>query len=382
MDVTLKPIVLQWARVRAGLSVEELARKVGTQPNKVTQWEIDGILSLKLAEKVSAKTYTPFGYLYLDAPPEEKLPIDDFRTVGSVGVKSPSPDLLDTLDKAIERQEWFREYAILNNEAPLDFVGSLNGTEEIEPTARTISQRFSLETSSRAEANTWEDAFKNQCEHLESGGVLVMKNGVVGENTRRPLDIEEFRGFALADKYAPLIFINIRDVKAAQIFTLLHELVHIWLGVSGVSNLEETQPVGRDLERFCNAVAAEILVPAQELRERFHGIEAISDLCNYFKVSTLVILRRLLDLGLIQRQEFTRRYSAAVASFRLSASERESGGNYYRTKVSRLGKRFIAALLESTLEGQTTYVDAFRLLGVRSADTMNTLAKELKLEVS
>jgi Zn-dependent peptidase ImmA (M78 family)/transcriptional regulator with XRE-family HTH domain len=383
MNVTLNPSVLKWARERAGLSEAQLARKVGTQPEKVTLWEQEGELAYKFVEKLADKTYTPLGYLFLERPPVETLPINDFRTVGSTLIQAPSPDLLETLERAIERQEWFRNYLIGNGAIALDFVGSLKGDEEVEPTAQLISKKFALETRARAQAANWEDALKAHCDQIESEGVLVMRSGIVGENTHRPLNVDEFRGFALSDQYAPLIFINSKDVKAAQIFTLIHELVHLWLGVSGVSNLNETQPAPRPIEQFCNSVAAEILVPSAELKENFYGIEAINDLCQHFKVSILVMLRRLLDLNLIAKQEFARQYSAALARFQKNGQDKkESGGDYYRTKISRLGKKFVSALLESTYEGGTDYGEAFRLLGIRSVEKMARLANELKFDFS
>lgn len=376
ITISLEPEVLKWARQRAGLSIEDLARNF-TQPEKVAAWETDGKLTLKQAETLAAKTHTPFGYLYLDTPPVEKLPINDFRTVGSQKVLSPSPELLETIGRALERQEWFRDYAVSNGFKPLDFINSLTGEEEIVPAAQRLRKRLSIETSVRANAHTWEEALRLQRECLESQGILVMQSGIVGENTHRPLNVDEFRGFALSDEYAPLIFINSKDVKAAQMFTMMHELVHLCLGVSGVSNLTKTYAPNRAAERFCNAVAAEILVPAHELMKQYVGVDKITALLRHFKVSVLVILRRLRDLRLITVEEFDRLYNDAQVSFQRAEG---SGGDYYNTKISRLGRRFLSALMESTLEGAIPLKEAFRLLGVSNVQTMRNLARELQFE--
>lgn len=149
-------------------------------------------------------------------------------------------------------------------------------------------------------------------EQCEENGILVTRTGMAKGNPHRPLKVEEFRGFALSDPYAPLIFINSRDSQAAQMFTLIHELVHLWLGLSGVSNLTSTYAPSARIEQFCNAVAAEILVPMEALRVQLAQVHQDEDpvrrLGRYFKVSSLVILRRLQDLGEIDTATFRKLY--------------------------------------------------------------------------
>ena len=125
MDITLQPKVLQWARKRAALNEDVLARKLGTKSERVVDWERTGKLSFNQAQKLAKATYTPFGYLYLPTPPEDRLPIPDFRTVGGTAVRRPSPNLIDVLDDALQRQDWFREYLISYGEQPIAYVGSL-----------------------------------------------------------------------------------------------------------------------------------------------------------------------------------------------------------------------------------------------------------------
>ncbi len=257
MKVTLQPHVLRWARERAGLSVRELAEKMKAKLETVRGWEEAGQLSFAQAEKLAKVTHTPFGYLYLETPPEEKLPVPDFRTVAGKEVLRPSPELLDVLGDALRRQDWFRDYLITNGEEPLFFVGSVTVQNDRDQVARNIRNTIHLDTEVRKSARTWEEALRLQVEAIEESGVLVMRSGIVGNNTHRQLSVDEFRGFALSDAYAPLIFVNSRDAKGAQIFTLAHELVHVWLGVSGVSNLQATYAPNHQIERFCNQVAAE-----------------------------------------------------------------------------------------------------------------------------
>lgn len=385
MDITLQPQVLRWARERAELSEDVLARKIGTKAERVVDWERTGQLSFNQAKKLAKATYTPFGYLYLQAPPEERLPIPDFRTVGGAGVRRPSPNLIDVLDDALQRQDWFRDYLIAYGDQPFQYVGSLSITMNIAEAAARVRQVVPFDVAARAEARTWEEALTLQIEQIENSGILVMRSGIVRNNTHRPLAVEEFRGFALADQYAPLIFLNGRDALAAQMFTLAHELVHVWAGVSGVSNLEHTYPSDRAEERFCNQVAAELLVPEVELRRQWPEARGQSQpvawLLRQFKVSSLVVLRRLNDLALIDRDTFQRLYREEEERFRAVAAARAGGGDFYRTQRTRSGRRFARALIESTLEGRTPYRDALRLLGMSKVGTFHEFARQLNFAV-
>jgi Zn-dependent peptidase ImmA (M78 family) len=377
--------VLRWARERAGFSVRELAEKIGAKPEQVRDWEQTGELSFSRAEKLAKVTHTPFGYLYLETPPEEKLPIPDFRTVAAKDVHRPSPDLLDVLYDALRRQDWFRDYLVAYGEEPLSFVGSVKLDDSPDEVAARIKDAIHLDTEVRRSARTWEEALRLQVESMEEAGVLVMRSGIVGNNTHRQLSVDEFRGFALSDPYAPLVFVNSRDSKGAQMFTLAHELVHVWLGVSGVSNLEATYAPNHRVERFCNRVAAELLVPTVELRAEWHTARTqprpLAGLAQRFKVSSLVLLRRLRDLRFISQTQFERQYSEEEKRFEERAAQSSGGGDFYLTQRTRTGTRFAKALIESVLEGRTTYRDALQLLGIRKIETFNEFVKEMNFAV-
>lgn len=377
MKTTLQPNCLRWARERAGLSTHDLAHKIGVNEDKVLSWEQSGELTFSQAERLANATHTPVGYLFLPNPPIETLPVPDFRTVGTASRPQPSPALLDVVNEALRRQDWYRDYIRNNGGEPLAFVRSLSLTDDFVGAANSIRAIVAWDADSRAQANTWEAALSKQVDAIEDAGILVMRSGVVGNNTNRPLSVSEFRGFAISDDYAPLIFINGRDSKAAQMFTLAHELVHIWLGVSGVSNLDQTYSSGAETERFCNAVAAELLVPSEELRTQWKPFQQPSEqiplLVRYFKVSSLVVLRRLRDAGFVTEEEFRRLYTDELTQFNQKPAS-TGGGNFYLTLRARLGKRFASALVESTLEGVTPYRDAFSLLGVANSERMQKLA--------
>ena len=207
-----------------------------------------------------------------------------------------------------------------------------------------------------------------------------MVSGIVKNNVSRRLDPTEFRGFALCDPLAPLVFVNGSDAKAAQMFTLAHELAHVWLGATALSNLGAKPRQGfRPEEVWCNKVAAEFLVPLESLRADLRRDERLSDaltrLARTFKVSKLVILRRLLDAHWITRERFDDAWAQERAH--LQRSGRAGSGNFYRTVIARVGRRFANALIVSTLEGETLYRDAFRMLDVRKTKTFNNLGREL-----
>jgi Zn-dependent peptidase ImmA (M78 family) len=374
--VEVRPELLRWARERAGLGVDALARRFP----KLPAWEAGDVHpTLKQLEGFAKATFTPVGFLFLEEPPEERVPIPDFRTVANVHVGHPSPDLLDTLYLCQQRQDWYRDFARSMGEKPFAIVGSVRADGDIVATAAAIRQALGLELGERRQLPTWTEALRRFIEQADALGILVMVSGVVGSNNRRKLDPQEFRGFALADDLAPLVFINGADTKSAQMFTLAHELAHIWLGQSAISDAEARLIPQHGVERWCNAVAAELLVPLEAVRAarnpRAPLQEETARLARRFKVSTLVVLRRIHDAGGLTREAYWRAYEEELE--RLRSLPRGSGGNFYLTLGARVSKRFARALVVSTLEGHTLYRDAFRMLGIKRNATFRELGAQL-----
>lgn len=253
---------------------------------------------------------------------------------------------------------------------------------KIENVANQIRHKIGFDVDERSNCRTWEDALRLFIQQAEEAGILVMVSGVVLSNNNRKLDTQEFRGFALSDTLAPLVFINGSDSKSGQMFTLAHELAHLWLNSSGVSNASAAPLHGFSKEEvWCNAVAAELLVPLKTLRPLLQDNEeldkAVARLSRHFKVSTLVILRRLLDTKWLNPNEFNHAWQQERARLREIAERSGSGGDFYRTTISRVSRRFTQAIVASTLEGQTLYRDAFRMLGVSKTQTFNNLGREV-----
>lgn len=366
--VAINKDLIRWAVDRSGQEESALVERFP----KLPQW-LSGDLqpTFNQLEDLAKKTFTPFGFFFLNEPPEEKLPLPDFRTWRNRSVRRPSPNLLETIYTMQRRQEWMREYLAGLGVEPLEFVAS--ATEQTNPAtvARAIREKLGIETSWAREHATWESALIGLRRVIESAGVLVMVNGVVGNNNRRKLDPGEFRGFVLCDRHAPLIFVNGADFKSAQMFTLAHELAHLWLGRDGIFNLPDLQPGNSDTERRCNAIAAEVLVPEEELRSSWPAASRsenpIKTLARDFKVSPLVASRRLLDAELISRDayfQFLRELEDDEARKAAMAKARSGGGDFYLTQEKRVGRRFGLAVAQAAREGTLLMRDAYRLTGL------------------
>lgn len=374
--VEIKPQMLSWARARAGCSMSVLA---GRFPH-LEAWE-DGREqpTLKQLENFAKATHTPLGFLFLQEPPSERIPIPDLRTAGNAHIGRPSPDLLDTIYICQQRQEWYRDFARSMGETPLGFAGSARLQDNIVETALLMRRALGFDLEERRSLATWTEALRLFIEQADALGVLVMSSGVVLNNNYRKLNPDEFRGFALADDLAPLVFINGKDTKAAQMFTLAHELAHIWLGQSGVSDAQALSVPEHVVELWCNRIAAELLAPLDVLRKDYDRSAElqteVARLSRCFKVSTLVILRRIYDAGAIAREEFQNAYADELEH--LQAIPRGSGGDFYLTQEARLSKRFAGALVASTFEGRTLFRDALHLLGISKLETLQKLGQSL-----
>ena len=376
--VPVSPEMLRWACERAGFDVARLAKRMPQLPAWVRR---ERQPTLKQLEKLAKLTHTPFGYLFLPEPPDERLPVPDYRTVAGTTGATPSPDLLDTLYTMQRRQEWLRETLVENDVAPLTFVASARLTDEPEVVGREMRRTLGLGEGWVVEVATWQVAVSELRRMIEQLGVMAVINGVVGNNTSRRLSVEEFRGFALTDSYAPLIFVNGADAKAAQMFTLAHELAHVWLGSEGVSGFDGLLPRGTDVEDWCNRAAAEFLAPAHEVRARWAEVRRqgrpFDALARTFKVSPVVAARRALDLHLVERSTFADFYERYVNRDRKeSGAEPSGGGDFYNNQNTRIGELFATQVLRAAMEGRIGFKEAYELTGLRGG-TFQKYARRL-----
>lgn len=363
--LSLAPEVLQWAAGNIGSTVEQLAARVAG-PSK-TQQVMDGKLTAKQAEKFASIAQVPFGFLFLREPPNIPDPeIPDLRQVP--GAKRLSRAFFDTLADVKKKQEWYSEFLKDCEADQLPFVGSFDQkTASAKAVAESISATLGCDVALRVKCDTKEQYYAELVKRVEAAGILVFKNGVVQNNAHKPLNVEEFRGFALVDKFAPVVFINGKDSAAAWIFTLLHEIAHIWLGASGVSDVS-VSVLGRfdGLEQKCNQVAAEVLTPENEFLDQWNvwGDLALYRLPNYFKVSRLVIAKRAMDLDLMDKESYLSVLHQTKAND--AKANADGGGDYYKTVLVRNSKKLTNALVSEAFAGRVMLRDAGALLNISS----------------
>lgn len=371
----INPDILTWARERAQLSVSALASKLKVQENKINAWEQgDKPPTFKQAQEFATRTHIPFGYLYLNRPPEETLPLPDLRTVGGRHPGRPSPELIEMAQIVLRRQEWYAEYLRDQGVENNPHVGRFTPSSNILDVVRDMRQI--LDVPAHPNRGDWEDYLRLLINKIEGVGILVMRQGFIGHYTR-PLSVQEFRGFAISDPLAPVIFLNQADAPSARLFTLIHELTHIWIGKSGIS--DANPDTHQKEEIFCNAVAAEFLVPEIEFQAHWRDIEDwkenLAPLEAHFRVSTWVIARRALTLGKITRDDY-RNYIHYIQE-QYKNRERSLGGpTYYRTRKGQISEAFSKALVSEALSGRVLLRDAGSLLNMKPY-RIATYAKEL-----
>ncbi len=375
VDAFITPKMVAWARKRINWTAETLARKMSVKIDKAKAWEDDikqEYPTFNQAISLSKKLHIPLGYLYLAEPPIENVPLPDLRTVANRPLENPSTDFIDILYDAYRKQEWFRKYLVGEHISELEFAGKFTVDDEPKSIASDIRETLRINDDLRQLSPTWEQFFTALVRRAEDSRILVLRNSIVFNNVYRKLDVNEFRGFVIFDKIAPIVFINTRDYQTAQIFTLIHEISHIWIGEGGISNLDfklkdEQQRV--KVDSVCDSIASEVLVPEEQFSSRWNNNRPVDDnigrLALNFKVSSFVILRRAYNLGKISDEVFTDNYYNLLSKIR--PKTKEPGGNFYTMLKARNSYTLTATLVAGLSNGTTTANEASQLLNVRSA---------------
>ena len=367
VSIKVNPTILNWLMQEAqqgnvGSSIIDLIKEWISGEKEPTFSQI---------EKVSKKINIPFGYFFLEKPPLEKCKIVDFRTVDSISIHNPSRDLIDTVDLMSGIQEWMAEYNKENGASGYKFVGSIKTTDSVIPAAKTIREDLNLRLNWFEDFRNAREAFNSLRNTIADIGVIVMMNGIVGNNTHRTLNVSEFRAFALTDPYAPLIFINSRDADNGKLFSLLHELVHVWIGKDNFYNdvYGVSQKVSKE-EQFCNAVAAEILVPDSIFIDEWSNQTGSNESIIYelekkFICSRFTLLIKAFNTRRIEKAEFNRLLNLFKGQFETMQNQKQGeisgGGDFYRTLATKWDRKVIQAMYSGVQSGRNQYRDVYRL---------------------
>ena len=366
--------VLLWALERSERSFGEALMKFP----KLGDWmEGSDQPTLRELEKFASFTHVSLGALIMPEPPDETLPIADMRTRDSKVIERPSGNLLDTIDRYQQFQDWYHDYAREQGAQKLPFLGSVSTQDNPHMVAHRVRELLLLDRVNATSPDQWR---RDIVKALEDVGVLVMMSGIVGNNTHRPLSTDEFRGFCLYDVLAPLIFVNLAgESYGAQNFTLVHEFAHLLAGHSALSGGDHLLG-GTSEEAWCNRVAALALLPDDALAA-FDAAQSVQDYrvaARRFGVSAEVALHRLYGARRIDEERYGALLEAVRADYG-SEKRRTGGGNYYNTLTTRLGRPLATAIITSTLEGRMGFTEGFRMIGSHKREVFDELARRLQV---
>ncbi len=377
----IEPKILTWARETAGLSIEDAANAIGladargrTGAQRLAAMEIGDEEPTRPVLLKMAKTYRrPPLVFYLAEPPRAGDRGQDFRALPEHEEFNPE---LDALVRDIKARQGLIKSMLEDEKAePLDFVGSATTEIATEKLAAQIAKRLGFSLEVYRTSKTAGEAFAYLREVIEASGVYVLLLGNLGSHHTN-IPVRVFRGFALADTVAPLIVVNDQDARTAWSFTAVHELVHLWLGQTGISGADSANKI----ERYCNDVAGEFLLPVAELqqlksirnRDAEDMAEQIGDFATLRRVSRAMVAYKLYRAGIIAKaiwKALDRRFEEEYLQFKQREAAKlknsEGGPNYYVVRRHRVGQALLRLVRRSLDEGTITYTKASRVLGVK-----------------
>jgi Zn-dependent peptidase ImmA (M78 family)/transcriptional regulator with XRE-family HTH domain len=380
---SVNPKILSWARKTAGLSLEEAAEKLGIHDShgikaaqRLAALEAGDTPTRPILLKMAQKYRRPLVAFYMSNVPRKGDRGQDFRSL-PVGHSRAADALLDALVRDIRaRQSMVRAVLEDVDEAvPLPFISSARMSDGVPALVASIRGRLNLDLLSLRTKASAEEAFGLLRGRAEAVGIFVLLIGNLGSH-HTAIDLETFRGFALADDVAPFVVINDQDNHAAWSFTLVHELAHLWIGETGVSGAQFGSPI----ERFCNDVAGEFLLPTDELRDlkvdSFTDVEVaeqlITDFANNKNVSCSMVAYKLYRAGSINQDIWRKLSSLFRQSWLQARTERrettrdhEGGPNYYVVRRHRLGNALVNLVRRTMADGILSPSKAGKVLGVK-----------------
>src|SRR5690625_112397 len=385
--VEIEPTVLNDAVKKSGRSFAEVKRRF----TNFVKW-INKELSPTYKQLVDLSKYlrVPFGYLLIQTPVVEDLPLLEYRTIDTESILNPSRELVDTIYDMERKQDWLRNKFIEEGVEPLSYVGVFENKTDInyKVIVNKIRETFSLSKEWYKETTSRFTSFDLLRKKLSQRGITVMQNGIALNNTHRPLDLNEFRAFTLVDEYAPLIFINTLDTNNGKTFSLLNEVAHVFLGINSLYN-DDFQQTEKDInatEIICNKIAGELIAPTEIFINLWNFTyfdeqdlyTKVMNIADYFKVSKLVVAKKAFDQKYINQTQYNEIAQIVKNEFDKRKNRRRGpGGNAINNARSRLDDNFMRVLIESTEHGETPYTEAYKLAGV-SRGVFEDVAEQLK----
>lgn len=370
--VDVNPEVLKYYIEHSGMDVQYLKER--NNLSNIEEW-MDGTKqpTLNQLRELAKKLRIPLGYLVLKEPIDDSPPILEYRTVDSIDTNKGSRELIDTVRNVEEQQAFISEYRKKEGFSPLKYIGYFTldePTHNIVEFSRTL---LGIDTEWQSQLEDL-DPFKFFRGKLNQIGILVLVNGIVGQNTHRPLNIEEFRAFVLIDDYAPAIFINTNDTRNGQVFSLLHEFAHLLFGEEEIYNVSNTlNETPSLLEQKCNEFAAEILVPNKVFKEAWHNegnelLKKTEDLARKFKVSMTVVARKAFENQFLSRDDYNYIAAYNFDKFKEDKIKRResSGGNYWNNISYKIDPVVFDTVRKSFYQGDIEFTKALKLLSIKA----------------
>lgn len=368
----VQPSVIRWARESMGMSIEDVAHKLKRSSEEVRAWESEGSASSPTYAQLESLAYKvfkrPLAIFFLPAPPDEIQPTREFRTLPDADLQTLNADTYVQVRKAHAYQITLKEVFDGRNPGERSIVRdvALDMQLSVETQASSVRKALGISLEDQLGWKTDELALKRWREAVEAHGIFVFK---------APFKQKDISGFCLLDADFPLIYLNNGTTKTRQIFSLLHELAHLLLNVSGISKFEQSYmsrlPVAeRRLEQFCNKVAAEILIPSADFGQQIAGLpsdaESMQDhlyatLANRYGVSREAILRRLLDLERVSRAFYEQK-----AKLWASQKKAASGGDWYASQNTYLSDKFAREVIGRHYRNQISVEQASEYLGIKA----------------
>lgn len=390
----INPGILVWARETAGLDIRDAAHKIAfsagddsSNQTKLLEMERGDRLPTRTQLSKIAKTYRrPVLTFYLASPPRKSERGSDFRTTGA-DVNAKDNGLLNAILRDVQARQEMLTNALEDEDElePLPFVSSFSVADDPETVAKTIRAALHLPATPEGRPSSPDELFKFLRTGIEALGVYVLLIGDLGSH-HSALSEDVFRGFALADKRVPFVVINDQDARTARSFTLIHELVHIYLGESGVSGApEQLEGYGTsaNIEQFCNEAASYVLLPQSFQVDRPLALRTtdatsaqrfIEQTAKTWAVSEPLVAFRLRRLGWITpalHQQFShaysRRWQEQKASSKAKNQMKEGGPSYYTVKQFRLGDALVDAVRRTVRDNRLTHTKAAKILGMKPA---------------